>query len=406
MPQLSDLSLNNRRVLLRVDFNVPMNLDGQIINDQRIQACLPTIHHLLDQGASLVIMSHLGRPKGEVVKSLSLKPIAARLAGLLGQEVKFANDCVGDVIEATVEGLQAGEVLLLENLRFHKEETAGDPGFAKQLAKLGDCYVNDAFGTAHRAHASTSVMAAAFPGQAAFGLLMAKEITQADHVIKQAKSPSLAIVGGAKVSSKIDILDRLIDRVDGILIGGGMTFTFIKALGGNVGDSLVEDDYIATAQRILDRAASKGIKIHLPADVVASDGFSNDANRQVCPSNDIPDGWMGLDIGPQAIKDFSNVIQGAQTLLWNGPMGVFEMPNFSQGTRLVGEAIASATELKGAFSLVGGGDSVAATVQFNLADRVSYVSTGGGAMLEYLAGKTLPGIQAVWDAMDTKDHTH
>jgi phosphoglycerate kinase len=297
-------------------------------------------------------------------------------------------------------------VLLLENLRFHKEETAGDPGFAKQLAKLGDCYVNDAFGTAHRDHASTSVIAAEFPGQAAFGLLMEKEITQVDHVLKHAKSPSLAIVGGAKVSSKIDILDRLIDQVDGIVIGGGMSFTFIKALGGKVGNSLVEDDYVATARRILDRAESKGVRIHLPVDVVAGDAFDNEAKRQVCLSDKIPDGWMGLDIGPQAIKAFSQAIQGAQTLLWNGPMGVFEMPNFSQGTRLVGEAIATATTSRGAYSLVGGGDSVAAAAQFNLADRVSYVSTGGGAMLEYLEGKTLPGIQAVWDAMDTNDHTH
>jgi len=406
MPQLSDLSLNNSRVLLRVDFNVPLNQGGQVVNDKRIQACLPTIHHLIKQGASLVIMSHLGRPNGQVVKSLSLKPIAAHLANLLGRKVKFSTSCVGDAAEAEVQQLQPGDVLLLENLRFHKEETAGDRGFAKQLAKLGDCYVNDAFGTAHRAHASTSVIAAEFPGQAAFGLLMEKEITQVDHVIKHAKSPSFAIIGGAKVSSKIDILDRLIDQIDGILIGGGMSFTFIKALGGKVGNSLVEDDYVATAQRILDRAESKGVRIHLPADVVVGDAFDNEASRQICPSDKIPDGWMGLDIGPQAITDFSQAIQGAETLLWNGPMGVFEMPNFSQGTRLVGEAIATATTSRGAYSLVGGGDSVAAAAKFNLADRVSYVSTGGGAMLEYLEGKTLPGIQAVWDAMDTNDHTH
>jgi phosphoglycerate kinase len=357
---------------------------------------LPTINHILANGGSVVLMSHLGRPKSGPEDKYSLRHIVAHLSQLLGKEVNFVDDCVGEKAWQITANLKAGEVVLLENLRFYAQETAGTESFAADLAKHGDCYVNDAFGTAHRAHASTTVVAKFFPNDKLFGFLLEGEIVAVDKVLNSAEKPLTAIVGGAKVSSKITIITRLLEKVDNLIVGGGMAYTFVKAAGGQVGSSLVEDDFLDTAREILEKAKAKGVNLCIPTDTVVADKFDNEANRNTCPIDQIPSGWMGLDIGPESAKAFAEVIEQSKLILWNGPMGVFEMPNFSQGTIDVAHAIVRATE-KGAFSLIGGGDSVAAINQFNLADKVSYVSTGGGAMLEYLEGIELPGIKAIRD---------
>ncbi len=396
MKTIDDFSFAGQRVLIRVDFNVPLNSNGEITDDTRIQATLPTVRKVLADGGSIVLMSHLGRPKGEVKPEFSLRPVQAHLSSLLNQEVQFANDCVSEKAFELSANLQSGEVLLLENLRYYSGEEKGDESFAQQLAKHGDFYVNDAFGTAHRAHASTAVIAKFFEGKKAFGYVMGSEIVNVDKVLHSDKKPVAAIVGGAKVSSKIDIITHLMDRVDHLIIGGGMAYTFLKAQGAQVGNSLVEDDKLDLANSILAKAEEKNVVIHLPVDSLNADNFAADANNQISGAMDIQAGWMGLDIGPKTIENYAKVIQASQTILWNGPLGVFEFDAFSAGTKEVGKAIAAATS-NGAFSLVGGGDSVAAVKQFNLANSVSYVSTGGGAMLEYLEGKTLPGIQAILD---------
>ena len=396
MKTIENLFLSGRRAFVRVDFNVPLTEDGHVANDKRIIATLPTIRYLADQGAKVILLSHLGRPKAEPELKYSLRPVAEALAVHLGRPVGFCEEAVGAKADAAVSALEPGEILLLENVRFYPGEERGDADFAAQLAQHGDCYVNDAFGTAHRAHASTTIVAQHFPGQCAFGYVMAAEIENVNRVLQSNERPTLAIVGGSKVSSKIDILQRLMDRVDHIIIGGGMSFTFIKAQGGQVGRSICELDHLQTALDIMQMAHQKGVTLHLPSDVLAADDFSPTANTQICSIFEIPDAWQGLDAGPASIKAFVEVVQMAKTLLWNGPLGVFEMEAFAGGTREVGEAIAEATE-RGLFSLVGGGDSVSAVEQFGLADRMSYISTGGGAMLEYLEGKTLPGIQAILD---------
>ena len=396
MKTIENLSLSGRRALVRVDFNVPLTEDGHVANDKRIIATLPTIRYLADQGAKVILLSHLGRPKAAPELKYSLRPVAEALAVHLGRPLGFCEEAVGAKADAAVSALEPGEILLLENVRFYPGEERGDADFAAQLAQHGDCYVNDAFGTAHRAHASTTIVAQHFPGQCAFGYVMAAEIENVNRVLQSNERPTLAIVGGSKVSSKIDILQRLMDRVDHIIIGGGMSFTFIKAQGGQVGRSICELDHLQTALDIMQMAHQKGVTLHLPSDVLAADDFSPTANTQICSIFEIPDAWQGLDAGPASIKAFVEVVQMAKTLLWNGPLGVFEMEAFAGGTREVGEAIAEATE-HGLFSLVGGGDSVSAVEQFGLADRMSYISTGGGAMLEYLEGKTLPGIQAILD---------
>jgi phosphoglycerate kinase len=366
----------------------------EIADDTRIRAALSTIKKVLADGGAVILMSHLGRPKAGPEDKFSLRHLVNHISELLSVSVSFSADCVGYTATRLATELQMGEVLLLENLRFHKEETAGDEAFAKQLSELGDVYINDAFGTAHRAHASTTVVAQLFPENKMFGYLLAREIESVDKVMKTAEKPVTSVMGGAKVSSKISIISNLLDSVDHIIIGGGMSYTFAKALGGNVGNSLVEDDYLETAKDILSEAASQGVMIHLPVDTVAGDAFDNDASCQTCDTNAIPDGWVGLDIGPKAQAEYEAVIQSSKTILWNGPMGVFEMESFQNGTKSVALSIAKATE-NGAFSLIGGGDSVAAINKFNLAEKVSYVSTGGGALLEYMEGKVLPGIQAI-----------
>lgn len=398
MKHIDQLPVQGQRILVRVDYNVPLNDAGEVANNQRIVATLPTVKSILDRGGRAVLVSHLGRPKSAADVAYSLQPVARELERVLGRPVAFCHTTVGTEAVAATKALQDGDVLLLENVRFHPEEEAGDAGFAAQLAELGDAYVNDAFGTAHRAHASTAVVAAHFKGRAAFGHVMANEIRNVDRVLASQDKPSVAVVGGSKVSSKIVILERLLDRVDALLIGGGMAFTFLKAQGASVGSSLVELEHLDTARQILDVAKSKGVAIHLPTDVVAADRFAADATTQIVSSHSIPDGWMGLDVGPATVADYCEVVQAAKTLLWNGPLGVFELEAFSKGTRDLGIAIADATQNGGLFSLVGGGDSVAAVDQFGLSSRVSYVSTGGGAMLEYLEGRVLPGIQAVYDA--------
>jgi len=396
MKTIENLSLSGQRALVRVDFNVPLTEEGQVANDKRILATLPTITYLADHGAKVILLSHLGRPKAAPDAKYSLRPVAEALAVRLGRPVGFCEEAVGPKAEAAVSALGSGDILLLENVRFYPGEERGDADFAAQLAKHGDCYVNDAFGTAHRAHSSTTIVAQHFPGKCAFGYVMAAEIENVNRVLQSSERPALAIVGGSKVSSKIDILQRLMDRVDHIIIGGGMSFTFIKAQGGEVGQSICELDHLQTAREIMSLAEQKGVTLHLPSDVLAADDFSPTANTQICSIFDIPAAWQGLDAGPESIKAFIEVVQKAKTLLWNGPLGVFEMEAFAGGTREVGEAIAEATE-RGLFSLVGGGDSVSAVEQFGLSDRMSYISTGGGAMLEYLEGKTLPGIQAILD---------
>ena len=395
MATIHNYDFKGKRALIRVDFNVPLDKETfEITDDTRIRAAIPTIQHILSEGGSVVLMSHLGRPKEGFEEKYSLKHILAHTSKLLGKEVKFAKDCINAEALEMSANLKAGEVLLLENLRFYKQETTGTESFAESLAKHGDVYVNDAFGTAHRAHASTAIIAKYFPNDKMFGYLLEAEIKSVDRVLNSEEKPLTAIVGGAKVSSKITIIERLLDKVDNLIVGGGMAFTFIKAQGGEVGGSLVEDDYLEVARKIMSEAKAKGVTIYVPTDAVIADAFSNDANKKTVQSNEIPAGWMGLDTGAQSSKDCAEIIKNSKLILWNGQMGVFEMENFQQGTRDVANAIVTATE-NGAFSLIGGGDSVAAINKFNLADKVSYVSTGGGAMLEYLEGIELPGIKAI-----------
>ena len=392
MKTLSTADFTGKKVLIRVDFNVPLNEKFEVTDANRIIAAKPSIDYVLQHGGRVVLMSHLGRPKGKDPK-FSLQHIVSKVQDVLGVPVKFVPDCIGKQVEEAVTDLKAGEVLLLENLRFYPEEKAGDLSFAEKLSKWGDVYINDAFGTAHRAHASTAVIAQFFT-EKYFGFLLEKELVNIGKVLSNGRKPITAILGGAKISSKIGVIENILDKVDHIIIGGGMSFTFVKAQGGTIGNSLCEDDKIALALEILEKAQEKGVKIHLPLDVVIADTFSNDAHTQVVPSGSIPEGWMGLDIGPKTEIAYSFIIMQSKTILWNGPMGVFEMPKFAKGTIELGHAIVDATA-DGAFSLVGGGDSVAAVKQFGFADRVSYVSTGGGAMLEMLEGKTLPGVAAI-----------
>ena len=395
MKTIQDINFKDKKALIRVDFNVPLNKEFVVTDATRIEAAKPTIEKILTDGGSCVLMSHLGRPKNKEL-AFSLQHIVEAASKALGVPVLFAPDCVGDIAETAVANLKPGEVLLLENVRYYKEETAGDPEFAKRLSRLGDIYVNDAFGSAHRAHASTAIITEHFPKDKCFGALLASEIYNLEKVLGDSQKPVTAVIGGAKVSSKITVIENILDKIDHLIIGGGMAFTFIKAQGGNIGNSLVEDDKQALALQILKLAEEKAVEIHLPVDVIAADQFSEKANTQISPITQIPDGWLGLDSGPQSNSNFANVISKSKTILWNGPVGVFEMELFSKGTISLGNAIASATE-QGAFSLVGGGDSVAAVKQFNLSKKVSYVSTGGGAMLEMLEGKILPGIQAILD---------
>jgi len=393
MKTLNDFNFNNKKALIRVDFNVPLDANFNVTDATRIQAAKPTIIKILEDGGSCVLMSHLGRPKG-VQDEFSLKHIVSKVEDIIGVETQFVNNCVGEEAEQAVANLEPGKILILENLRFHEEETKGDKDFAEQLSKLGDIYVNDAFGTAHRAHASTTVVAQFFPENKCFGYLLEQEIKSIEKVMNTGEKPVLAVLGGAKVSSKITIIENILDKVDHLIIGGGMSFTFAKANGGKVGDSICEDDKIPLALDILKQAKEKNVQIHLPVDVVAADKFDNNASTQICDINNIPDGWQGLDAGPKSLEQFKDVVLESKTILWNGPLGVFEMENFANGTIELGNFIAEATK-NGAFSLVGGGDSVAAVKQFGFEDKVSYVSTGGGAMLESLEGKTLPGIAAI-----------
>ncbi len=392
--QIDSYNFSGKRTLIRVDFNVPLDDQFNITDDTRIKAAIKTILKVMNDGGRVVLMSHLGRPKGGPEAKYSLKHLVKHTSELLGVEVKFAEDCIGEKATAVVNSLKDGEVAMLENLRFYKEEEAGDEFFAGQLAENGDVYVNDAFGTAHRAHASTAIIAKFFPTDKLFGYLMEDEVRSIDRVLHSTDKPVTAIIGGSKVSSKISILENLLDRVDNVIIGGGMAYTFYKALGGSTGNSLVEEDKLDMALDLLQKAKSKGVNFYLPKDSVIADAFSNDANTNVCDSDQIPTGWMGLDIGEKAIAEFSKVIASSKTILWNGPMGVFEMEKFSSGTQKIALALAEATT-HGTFTLVGGGDSVAAVNQFKLADKVSYVSTGGGAMLEALEGIDLPGIAAI-----------
>lgn len=394
MKKMDSFPFVGKRALVRVDFNVPLDEQMKITDDTRIRAALPTVKKILEKGGSVILMSHLGRPKNGPEDKFSLRHIVSHLSDLIGTDVIFSKECVGEVAESAAASLQPGQVLLLENLRFHKEEEKGDRDFSQQLARLGDVYVNDAFGTAHRAHASTTIVADFFPGEKLFGYLMDGEIESIDRVMKAGEKPLTAVMGGAKVSSKIGIISNLIDKVDHIIIGGGMTFTFIRSQGGKVGSSLVEEDQLDTARKILRDAEEKGVRIHLPKDTVAADSFADDAKTQICRTDAIPDGWMGLDIGPEAMAHYRELLLESKTILWNGPMGVFEMASFQKGTESVGRSIAEATS-QGAYSLVGGGDSVAAVNKFGLTDSVSYVSTGGGALLEYMEGTELPGIAAI-----------
>lgn len=404
MSKFSQFNFKGQKALIRVDFNVPLNDKFEITDDTRMKAAIPTIKKILDEGGSVILMSHLGRPKDGPTEKYSLKHLVKHLSDLINEatgntntKVLFASDCIGEQAFLTASMLKPGEVLLLENLRFYKEEEKGDKGFAEKLSKLGDVYINDAFGTAHRAHASTAVIAQFYPSEKRmFGLLMEAEVNSAEKVLHESQKPFTAIIGGAKVSDKILIIENLLERATDIIIGGGMAYTFEKAQGGKIGKSLCEDDRLDTAQELLKKAEAKGVCIHLPSDSVIADKFDAAAETSASPSNAIPDGWMGLDIGPMACDQFTNVIKRSKTILWNGPMGVFEMEKFQHGTKAIAEAVAAATQ-DGAFSLVGGGDSVSAVNQFGFTDKVSYVSTGGGAMLEYFEGKELPGIAAVKD---------
>jgi len=394
MLSIDTFSFSGHKALLRVDFNVPLNEQFEVTDSTRILAAVPTIRKVVEGGGSVILMSHLGRPKNGFEDKFSLRHIVSTVEELSGLKVKFAADCIGQVAEDEAADLQAGEVLLLENLRFYKEEEKGDNAFAEKLSKLGDIYINDAFGTAHRAHASTAVIAQFFPVNKMFGYVMQGEIDAIDKVMLNPDRPLTAIMGGAKVSSKISIIENVLSKVNHLIIGGGMTFTFIKAQGGKTGSSLVEDEQLNLALSLMEKAKSMGVEIHLPIDAVIADKFANDANTKVCAVGEIPDGWMGLDIGPDSVKQFAQVIAASGTILWNGPMGVFEMASFENGTRQVADAIVEATS-KGAFSLVGGGDSVAAVNQFGISEKVSYVSTGGGALLEYMEGIELPGVAAI-----------
>ena len=393
MKTLNDFNFENKKALIRVDFNVPLNENFEVTDATRIISAKPTIIKILEDGGSCILMSHLGRPKG-FQDEFSLKHIVEKVQDVLGVEVKFVADCIGEDVEAAAASLEPGQVLLLENLRFYKEETAGDEGFAEKLSKLGDIYVNDAFGTAHRAHASTTIVAQFFPEDKCFGSLLAQEIDSIKKVMETGEKPVLAVLGGAKVSSKITIIENILDKVDHLIVGGGMTFTFIKAQGGSIGDSICEDDKMELALEILEKAKAKNVQVHIPVDVLAANAFSNDADTKVVDVTKIPEGWQGLDAGPKSKANFHEVVMQSKTILWNGPLGVFEMESFANGTIELGNSIAEATK-NGAFSLVGGGDSVAAVKQFGFQDKVSYVSTGGGAMLESLEGKTLPGIAAI-----------
>ncbi|NNF75160.1 MAG: phosphoglycerate kinase [Flavobacteriaceae bacterium] len=393
MMTLNDIDFKDKKALIRVDFNVPLNETFEVTDDTRIRAAKPTVVKILEDGGCCILMSHLGRPKG-VQDEFSLRHIVDVVEDIFGVQVLFAGNCIGPEAQNAAEELEPGQILILENLRFHDEEKQGDAEFARQLAVLGDVYVNDAFGTAHRAHASTATIARFFPENKCFGLLMAKEIESIKRVMETGEKPVTAILGGAKVSSKITIINNILDKIDHLIVGGGMTFTFIKAQGGSIGNSLVEEDKLDLALEILKTAEKKGVDVHLPGDAIVADAFKNDANTNTAPINEIPNGWMGLDVGPRTIDEFKDVIMRSKTILWNGPMGVFEMDAFAKGTIALGHAIAEATK-NGSFSLVGGGDSVAAVKQFGLADKVSYVSTGGGAMLESLEGKILPGIAAI-----------
>lgn len=395
MQSIHSYSFENKKALVRVDFNVPLDKNTfEITDDTRIRAAVPTIKKILSGGGSVILMTHLGRPKNGPEEAFSVKHIVKRIEELCESKVSFSNSCVGQEAENASTNLGRGEILLLENVRFFKEETDGEKAFAESLAKLGNCYVNDAFGTAHRAHASTAIIADFFPNDKMFGLLMEAEIVSIDKVLTSSESPRTAIVGGAKVSSKITIIENLLSKMNSIIIGGGMAYTFIKAKGGKIGSSLVEDDYLEMALHILDKAKHNGVEIILPLDTVIADSFSNEANRKEVKIDEIPDGWMGLDTGKESEQYFDNVLSKSKVILWNGPMGVFEFDNFQTGTKQIANSIVKATQ-NGAFSLVGGGDSVAAVNKFGLAEQVSYVSTGGGAMLEYLEGIELPGIKAI-----------
>jgi phosphoglycerate kinase len=394
MKTVDQINFLGKKALIRVDFNVPLDKDYNITDDNRMTAALPTIKKILKDGGEVILMSHLGRPKGGPEEKFSLKHLIPHLSDLLGQQVEFADDCIGAEAVEKAKDLEKGEVLLLENLRFYKEEEKGDKDFAEKLAALGDVYVNDAFGTAHRAHASTAVIAQFFPEAKCFGYLMAGELANAEKVLNDAAKPFTAIMGGAKVSDKIELIERLLDKVDNLIIGGGMAYTFAKAQGGKIGKSLVEEDKLDLANSLIKKAKAKGVNLLLPTDSIIADNFSNDANTETAQNDNIKDGWMGLDIGPDSIKAFSKVVEESKTILWNGPMGVFEMEKFEQGTKAVAEAVVKATE-NGAFSLIGGGDSAAAVAKFNFTNEVSYVSTGGGALLEYMEGKELPGVKAI-----------
>ncbi|WP_156307008.1 phosphoglycerate kinase [Sphingobacterium endophyticum] len=396
MKTIDDLNFNGKKALIRVDFNVPLDENFNITDDNRIQGALPTIQKILKDGGSVILMSHLGRPKGGPTDKYSLKHIVDYLSKVLGVEVQFANDCIGAEAVEKAKALQPGQVLLLENLRFYKEEEKGDRDFAKKLAELGDVYVNDAFGTAHRAHASTAIIAEFFPNNKYFGYLMAKEIENAEKVMNKPERPFTAIMGGAKVSDKLELIEALLDKVDNLIIGGGMAYTFVKARGGEIGQSLVELDKLDLANELVKKADEKGVNLVLPTDAQIADRFANDANVYNGPNDEIPADKQGLDIGPESADHFKDVIMASNTLLWNGPMGVFEMETFEKGTREVANAVVAATE-RGAFSLIGGGDSAAAVSKFGMTEHVSYVSTGGGALLEYMEGKTLPGVKAILD---------
>ncbi len=394
MKTINDFNFKDKKALVRVDFNVPQSADLKVTDNTRIQAVKPTVEKILNDGGSVILMTHLGRPKGKFSEQFSLKNIIPEIEEVFGKEVKFCKDCLGEEAENMSANLQPGVILLLENLRFYDQEEAGDREFAEKLAKYGDAYVNDAFGTAHRNHASTAVIAQFFPSTKFFGLLMAKELEAIDKVLGSGEKPVTAILGGSKVSTKITIIENILPAVNNLIIGGGMAFTFIKALGGNIGNSLLEEDKMDLALEILEKAKGLNVKVYLPVDTIIADEFNNDAERKEVDIYDIPDGWMGLDAGSKSRDLFHDVLMDSRTILWNGPIGVFEMPNFSEGTIALGDSIAESTKL-GAFSLVGGGDSVAFVKQFGYADKVSYVSTGGGAMLESLEGLELPGVKAI-----------
>ncbi|WP_426328072.1 phosphoglycerate kinase [Pedobacter sp. R-06] len=395
MNTIDQFDFKDKKALIRVDFNVPLDDEFKITDDKRIRAALPTISKILKDGGAVILMSHLGRPKDGPTDKYSLKHILSDLSALVGVEVKFADDCIGESAVKQAADLKPGEVLLLENLRFYKEEEKGDVAFAEKLSKLGDVYVNDAFGTAHRAHASTSIIAQFFPDAKYFGYLMASEVENAEKILNHAERPFTAIMGGAKVSDKILLIEKLLDKVDNLIIGGGMAYTFAKAQGGEIGTSLLEADKQELSLELIEKAKAKGVNLILPVDTVIADKFANDADKKDVDSGQIPADWMGLDIGPKSVALFQDVIKNSKTLLWNGPMGVFEMESFQVGTKAVAEAVVAATRDNGAFSLIGGGDSAAAIAKFGMEDEVSYVSTGGGALLEYMEGKELPGVKAI-----------